>query len=206
VFGLEPYAFLRDHVPGFARIRSPFRWSVLTQMCDALLAGLGLDAVWRWRARWGPALAVALTLLAVLEVAQLPARTAPAIRGHHGDWIDYLRGRPDAPIAMVPFPAGPTEVDYAGTTMSMLLTLRVPQPTVNGYSGFFPADYIELRMQMRDFPDARTLAALQNFGVRSIVVENAWLTPGRHARMTALGFAARPAFAGQDRSVYLLPD
>jgi hypothetical protein len=204
-FGLEPYAFLRDHVAGFARIRSPFRWSVLTQVCVALLAGLGLDALWRWRRSWGPAIAIALTALAVFEVAQLPAHTAPAIRGDNADWIAYLQHEPDAPIAMVPFPVGPSEVDYTGTTLGMLLTLRVDQPSVNGYSGFFPADYVALRKEMADFPDDRTLASLRAFGVRRIVVENRWLTPERRARLRALGFAARPQFTGRDRSVYEVP-
>jgi hypothetical protein len=205
VFGLEPYAFLRDHVAGFARIRSPFRWSVLTQVCVALLAGLGLGALWRWRRKWGPALAVTLTLLAIVEVAQLPAHTAPALRGDNDDWIAYLRHQRDAPIALVPFPAGPTEADYTGTTLAMLLTLHIDQPTVNGYSGFFPADYVALRKEMRDFPDAQTLASLRSFGVRRIVVENRWLTPERRARLRALGFTAVPQFTGKDRSVYALP-
>jgi hypothetical protein len=205
LFGLEPYAFLRDHVPGFARIRSPFRWSVLTQVCIALLAGLGLDAVWRWRRRWGPVLAIGLTVLAVAEVAQLPAHTAPAIRGENDDWIAFLRHQPDEPIALVPFPVGPSEVDYTGTTLAMLLTLHLDQPTVNGYSGFFPGDYVALRKEMADFPDRRTLSSLQAFGVRRIVVENRWLTPERRDRMRALGFTARPQFAGHDRSVYDVP-
>jgi hypothetical protein len=205
LFGAEPYALLRDHVAGFARIRSPFRWAVLTQMCIALLAGLGLDAVWRWHRRLGPVLAVAFAVLAVVEVAQLPAPTATAIRGEHDDWIDYLRAQPSEPIAMVPFPPGPTEVDYSGTTLSMLLGLDVEQPMVNGYSGFFPSDYVELRKQMRGFPSDDTVAALGNFDVRWIVVENAWLTPARRARMVRLGFAEQPAFAGRDRSVYAMP-
>jgi hypothetical protein len=87
----------------------------------------------------------------------------------------------------------------------MLLTLHVDQPTVNGYSGFFPADYVALRKEMADFPDDRTLASLRAFGVRRIVVENRWLTPGRRARLRGLGFAARPQFTGRDRSVYEVP-
>jgi hypothetical protein len=174
-------------------------------MCIALLAGLGLDAVWRWHRRFGPVLAVGFVVLAVVEVAQLPAPTATAIRGEHDDWIGYLRAQPSEPIAIVPFPPGPTEVDYAGTTMSMLLGLDLEQPIVNGYSGFFPSDYVELRKQMHEFPSADTVAALRNFDVRWVVAENAWLTPRRRATMERLGFGGQPAFAGRDRSVFAMP-
>ena len=81
LFGWAPYQFLRDHLPGLSRIRSPYRFAVLTQVGVALLAGLGLDALWRWWHRWGAVLAIALTALAIIEVAQTPLRTEPAIPG-----------------------------------------------------------------------------------------------------------------------------
>jgi hypothetical protein len=38
----------------------------------------------------GRGLAVALTALAIIEVAQTPLRTEPAIPGHNADWVSYL--------------------------------------------------------------------------------------------------------------------
>ena len=90
LFGWAPYQFLRDHLPGLSRIRSPYRFAVLTQVGVALLAGLGLDALWRWWHRWGAVLAIALTALAIIEVAQTPLHTEPAIPGHNADWVSYL--------------------------------------------------------------------------------------------------------------------
>ena len=205
LFGWAPYQFLRDHLPGLSRIRSPYRFAVLTQVGVALLAGLGLDALWRWWHRWGAVLAIALTALAIIEVAQTPLHTEPAIPGHNADWVSYLSHRPDAPIAMIPFPVGPSSIDYADTTTAMLLGLEHGHPLVNGYSGFFPQRYIDLRKDMADFPSEQTIQELRDLHVRDIVVDNDWLTDARAAEMQQLGFTPQPAFAGKDRSVFTLP-
>jgi hypothetical protein len=205
LFGWAPYEFLRDHLPGLSRIRSPYRFAVLTQVCLALLAGLGLGALWRWWRRWGAILAIALTALAIIEVALTPLHTEPAIPGHNADWVSYVSDQPVAPVAMIPFPASPSSVDYADTTTAMLLGLEHDHPLVNGYSGFFPARYIDLRKDMAAFPSAPTVEELRDLHVRNIVVDNVWLTDERAAAMQDLGFTAMPAFAGEDRSVYAVP-
>lgn len=51
VAGVQPYQWVRDFVPGFAQLRSPFRFAVLVQLHLALLAGFGLDNLSRWLAR-----------------------------------------------------------------------------------------------------------------------------------------------------------
>jgi hypothetical protein len=204
VFGWQPLATLRSDVPGFARLRSPFRFAVVVQVCLVLLAGFGLDWLWRRRHRAGRGIAVAVTVLALLEGAQLPARTAPALEGLDDDWVAWLAARPAGPVAMVPFPIGPSARDYAATTEAMLLSLKHHHVLVNGYSGFFPARYVALRIAMRDFPDARTVGALRRLGVRWIVVENRWLVGTRPDRMVDSGFDVVPAFRGERRSVYAM--
>jgi hypothetical protein len=204
LFGIGWYALLRDHVPGFARIRSPYRFAVLTQIGIALLAGFGLDALRRWSRQWGALLAIALSVIAIVEVVQVPLATTPAIPGHNSDWVAYLAAHPRGPVAMVPFPSGPTSVDYADTTTAMLLGLQHGHPLVNGYSGFFPARAIDLRHVMDDFPSAASLVALHDLGVEWIVVDNDWLSATRRAQLAALGVAA-PVFAGRDRTVYGMP-
>ena len=145
------------------------------------------------------------TALAIIEVAQTPLHTEPAIPGHNADWVSYLSHRPDAPVAMIPFPAGPSSIDYADTTTAMLLGLEHGHPLVNGYSGFFPQRSIDLRKDMADFPSVQTIQELRDLHVRDIVVDNDWLTDSRAEEMQQLGFTSQPAFAGDDRSVYTLP-
>jgi hypothetical protein len=204
VFGWQPFATLRSDVPGFARLRSPFRFAVVVQVCLVLLAGFGLDWLWRRRHRAGRVIAVAVTVLALLEGAQFPARTAPALEGHDDDWVAWLAAKPAGPVAMVPLPAGPSARDYAATTEAMLLSLQHHHVLVNGYSGYFPAPYVTLRVAMRDFPDGRTVGALRRLGVRWIVVENRWLVGTRPDRMVDSGFDVVPAFRGERRSVYAM--
>jgi hypothetical protein len=106
---------------------------------------------------------------------------------------------------MIPFPVGPSSVDCADTTTAMLLGLEHGHPLVNGYSGFFPQRYIDLRKDMADFPSEQTIQELRDLHVHDIVVDNDWLTDARAAAMQQLGFTPHPAFAGKDRSVFTLP-
>ena len=206
LFGWEPYAFLRDHLPGLARIRSPYRFAVLTQVGVALLAGLGLDAVLAVVAPPGVRSSRSCSPPSRSSRSrQTPLRTEPATPGQNADWVSYLSHRPGAPIAMIPFPASPSSVDYADTTTAMLLGLEHGHPLVNGYSGFFPQRSIDLRKDMADFPSEQTIVELRDLHVRDIVVDNDWLTDARLAEMQRLGFTRRPAFVGDDRSVYSLP-
>jgi hypothetical protein len=47
IFGREPYRLVRQWVPGFQDLRSPFRAAVLVQVLLLPLAGVALDALWR---------------------------------------------------------------------------------------------------------------------------------------------------------------
>jgi hypothetical protein len=161
--------------------------------------------LWRRDRRVGPVFAVLLTLLAVVEVVQLPAHTAKAVTGHDDDWVAYLDTQPEHPVAIVPFPESGSVVDYDDTTEVMLLGLDFDQPLVNGYSGFFPESYSELRVTMQTFPDEASVAALQAFDVQWVVVPNDWLTTARIVAMELNGFDEEPVFHGDERSVYEVP-
>ena len=45
---IQPYQWIRDYVPGFLQLRSPFRFAALAQMHLALLAGFGLFNLQGW--------------------------------------------------------------------------------------------------------------------------------------------------------------
>lgn len=202
IFGVMPYDGLRRFVPGFSRLRSPFRFAVIAQLLLLALAGIGLHRIVR-RPQNGWSIALLLVALAAAEVSAgssglvvVPPRGAP--------WSRWLARQPEGgAVAMVPFPAGPSVVQYEPTAEAMLSGLDHHKPLVNGYSGFFPTSYEDLTATMDGFPDGVSVDALRRAGTRWVVVERGWLTAARRSRLTVLG-ALRQTYAGGGRFVFEL--
>jgi hypothetical protein len=184
--GLAPYAVLRDHVPGFSRLRSPFRFAVVAQLLMVGLAAVSLGGLWSWRGRTGRIVAIVVVFLTVAEATTLPAALGkPVPTFSELGWVRFLRERPGGAIAMVPFPPTNAVDDYEPTTQAMLAGLEHGHPMVNGYSGFFPTQYFALRDVMQGFPD-RGLDALRRREVRWVVVARPWLSRERRDGLTSV--------------------
>ena len=148
--GWHPYGLLVDHVSAFSHLRSPFRATVLAQLGLAVLAGLGIDALWSSRDRTiGPAVvgdregARTVTAESGRSARGSPdpetpldqvARRAPGRRGGGAAARRRSRGgglrgddRRDGPVA------------------------RDGHPLLNGYSGFFPDRDEGLRARLETF-------------------------------------------------------
>lgn len=165
---VEPYQWLREYVPGFAQLRSPFRFAVLVQLHLALLAGFGLQVVSAHRSVQVVVAALvifeALALPVPLQSLPVPVRDAP--------WQTWLNSRSQpATIVRLPFAPGPAATDFEQTTRWMLEGRAVSGDMVNGYSGFFPEDHHLVREEMRRLPTHRGIALLRNKGVDYIVVD-----------------------------------
>lgn len=204
-----PYSLLQQSVPGFSLIRSPFRFAVFVQLAVVWLSIEALDVLnprrWQHAAEgmrfwwWGPVVIVGccVTLEAVptrMNLYQVPAvRELPA-------WVVWLRDRaePGSPIACLPFPHGNQVGDYEATTVWMYWSTFHGQPLLNGYSGFFPQTYNDLRDALDQFQlpanrnvnekyvpkfadyasDSLGLAALNQSAARHIVMKREFGTPG----------------------------
>ena len=198
----QPYALVREVVPGFSRLRSPFRFAVVVQVCVVVLAALGVERVVR-RPGLGRPAAVFLVLLAVAEVASGGtglARVPPESTA----WSRYLADRPgDQAVAMIPFAPGPRVAQFEPTARAMLIGLDHHKPLVNGYSGFFPDSYQTLSDEVAKFPDGGALRALRRAGVRWIVIDDGWLDVDRQGRVDATPVLVR-RFHGDGKTVYEL--
>lgn len=181
----QPYGQLREVVPGVDRFRSPFRFAILVQLCLLGLAGLGLHYAWR-QGRWGRIVALGLVVWSLAETATLPARLASAPEQAPA-WARWLAAQPAGAVAVVPFPADGSARAYEGTVVAMLQAFTHKHPLVNGYSGFFPADYLRLRRAMARFPNAETLRLLEQVGTRYVIVTRTWLTPQRERVVNSAG-------------------
>ncbi len=220
--GFRPYDVLRLHVPGFANLRSPFRFAVLDQVFLVPLAGLALGRLWGWRpglvtpaarVAVGIGLAVAIIAVGVVEVAPWPEPLF-VVPDPGGDWVTWLQDHPvgaapgaesgDGSVAMVPFPVSGDVTAYESTSRWMLSGLDHGHPLVNGYSGLFPASYDELEAAMQSFPSERSVASLRARHVTYVVVARSWLTPEAQSWMQDWRAELDPVFTGSDAIVYRL--
>lgn len=174
-----PYDLVRAVVPGYESLRSPFRFAVLTEVFLVALAALGLDALWRWRGRWGPGLAVAIVAAGAVETGLVPVRLFEVDRDVP-EWATWIGDHPPedgepAAVAFLPFPPTNAVASYQATTEGMLSVLDAGSTTVNGYSGMFPSSYDQLEIAARLYPSDEADDLFREHGVRYVVAEDGWL-------------------------------
>jgi hypothetical protein len=159
-------------LPGLNFIREASRFTMLTMLCLAVLAAIGLE---RWQASVAPrrrplvALVIVSLFLADAAAMPLPVMRPPIEIPAADRWLDS-QPKPFA-VAEVPLPnpahAGPFE---RRQTAYMFHAMGHWQKTVHGYSGVRAPVHDALYRAMRGFPDHAALAALESAGVTYVVV------------------------------------
>lgn len=150
------WPILAQHVPGLGQVRNVFRFAFFVQIAAVLLSMLWLHWLGRlvqWKLRrWSRTrrlIQVAVLLLGVIAVAEVrPAMVTTATipdPAANQLWMDYIKQQTPAGSAIVclPFAQGYECGHFQDTTRWMFLGTYHGVPMVNGYSGFFPADYFE---------------------------------------------------------------
>jgi hypothetical protein len=184
------YGFLYEHVPGFAGLRVPARYAMISAVFLCIAAGFGAAVA----ARRSTALVAAIGVAFLVEAAFAPmtvnatwgdsgiqpppriepAADAPAV-------YDTLAGMPDdAVVAEFPFgdPAWELRYVYYSTVHWKRL--------LNGYSGGFPQSYkvrVALLQRVRENPDA-AWRALRDAGTTHVVVHQRAMTAEDAAYIT----------------------
>jgi hypothetical protein len=163
---LPGYATLYELVPLLQAIRAPARIGYLVIVAVAVLAGFGLVQLRRRvAARSWPAVAFVTITLATLEPFVAPltfseAAPIPAI---------YDRLRPIAGAVVVELPL-PQPRAFFHNARYLMHSTRHWKPMLNGYSGFVPGSYRADYEALKTFPDAASIAALQDRGVTHVFV------------------------------------
>jgi hypothetical protein len=107
-------------------------------------------------------------------------------------WISWLRENTpeDAVLCCLPPVKGRQVEDYLETTLWMYAGCRHGRRLVNGYSGFFPNDFLRLKEALNKSTATKSLDALVGAGVTYVVVSHPdvfaqWLMtrPGPRSRL-----------------------
>jgi hypothetical protein len=190
-FGFElgpgPYAWLYEGIPFFRVLRNAERLSVLVHFGLAVAAGVGAAAL--PDSRW----------LRILLLVALPfehfSGGQPFTRIPTGElvpevyrWLDKRSGAG----AVVELPLYPREKLRLHSLYMLYSTIHF-QPIVFGRTSFYPPLTGYLGWEMRNFPDADSLALLEGLGVELLVVHpNLWRPGERETRLGRLqSFADR---------------
>jgi hypothetical protein len=171
---VQPYQWLRDVVPGFGQLRSPFRFAALVQAHLALLVGFGLLNLTRWLPKGWHGVALLATGLVVFESLAwpLPLYPLPAPQ-RDAPWQAWLSRQSTRPtVVLLPFAASGRVNDFEQTVRWMLDSRYFQAELLNGYSGFFPPSHPTLRQQMLNFPAGGTLDLLRSMQVDYVIVHH----------------------------------
>lgn len=172
------FTFLRDWVPGFHELRSPFRFAILAQ-CFLVLLGLnGLAELGRISFPSANLMALCLAgTLTVTENISVPQPLASPSFSLKVPWMTWLAKHEERKIiGHVPFPNGLHVSDYQIETVRMLAQITHHKPLINGYSGYFPPGYSQFQLDMaRAFPSDFLLCFLgQVLKVDTLIIDRDW--------------------------------
>ena len=190
LFGWKPWQTISEYLPGFGQVRNVFRFVWLIQMSIVLLAIEGLAAVLAIcqqrcsKLLLKPALAIFVAIPGVILAAEVWPETAvrggvPDVARNNG-WTQFIRENrsPGRPIVCLPFASGNSIGDFDVTTRWMLYGLKHGAPMLNGYSGFFPKSYFELRNFVNaEFPSPEVFERFAELDVEYVVVSRNYCEP-----------------------------
>ena len=171
ILGWKPYELLYNYYPGFMQLRSPFRLGVLVQVFFVGLAGFGINWLWSWKGKWGAAISIFIILFSAAEVNSLPARLAEYPKERVGaEWVAWLADQPEGAVMHLPISKSTKVAAFEETVIQMLQGVKHGYPLANGYSGFSPRSYQNLKRDMLLYPNKYSLRILAEVGIRYVVV------------------------------------
>ncbi|MBX3001264.1 MAG: hypothetical protein KF893_22275 [Caldilineaceae bacterium] len=160
-----PYAWIHETIPGFEALRAPGRFAVVVFLGMAVAAA-SLMRHLRWRG-----LQFALILLLFAEALVIPATDlyTPPIDRDRRAFHEWLSTQDDTVYVELP-PSSPGLGSSPHLWLEdQWLGLSHWQPTLAGYSGFWPPHHDDLLLFVARFPDPEAVLFLQSLGVEWIL-------------------------------------
>ncbi|MCA9141218.1 MAG: hypothetical protein KDB05_00440 [Planctomycetales bacterium] len=216
IAGWVPYGLLNAWLPGFAQMRSVFRFAMFAQLMNVQLAVTGLSLLLSFgkasarrrslvRKRWVPAaVVVVLGVASAVELWPMPQRLfrIPPVNEETA-WVAWLCEHTpgDCVVACLPFPTGKSESDYEQTALWMYAGTYHKRQLVNGYSGFFPKSFQSLKAALADFPEVESFRSLQASGVDYCVVDRVAAGNAELESDADAAYVLRRVFADEESQV-----
>jgi hypothetical protein len=170
-----PFWYFFEYVPGFAGMRVAARLATPTLLLIAVLAGLGL--AWmteRLPRRWPTAVVTGLCLILVVELAIDPVPTQRLTMNEAAlDVYEALDDLPEGAVLELPV------IDVSGPEAGAAAAIEGPRliyasrdwnPRFNGYSGYWPPDYVEKARVLSSFPSPESLQLAEELDIRYVIV------------------------------------
>jgi hypothetical protein len=178
------YGWLLDHVPALRGLRAIARCGIVTSCALSVLAGLGAQRLVersRRLARWPMAtIAVLLALMSVdLSARPIPMRDGSVTRA--SDVYRVIRAAGPGVVLELPMPQVNTLPGW--DAYYLLWSLAHWYPLVNGYSGYYPSDYMQTLLRMESFPSEASMNRLRVHDVRYIIVHQAFMDEKRFSSL-----------------------
>jgi hypothetical protein len=178
------YAFLFKWFPGLSGVRSPARLGMFVSLGVAVLAAGSFAYVRDKMVAAGrkQAFTAACFLLVFAEMWTMPIALAYPKDGivDHREAIAWLTSNAGGrPVLELPMSEGSRPQDLEPEVRAMLRMLEHGNPIVNGYSGYFPVAFEQLKDAMRKDPVGRGRRYVDAFGAEYLLVHKHQLSEER---------------------------
>jgi len=196
------YGWLLAAVPGLRGLRSPSRFSIVACSALAILAGLGVQAIHdrltARNARLSGAVLYAALLLGFAIEYRNTGMVLMDVPEPGGPIYQVLRSA--GPGAVVELPM-PKDEAFAGHDPDFeYWSISHWHPILNGYSGYYPPQYLDTLKMMQTFPDDRSIKQLKELNIRYVIVHRASYKPADVvALLVRIGFRTDLRWSGQYR-------
>jgi hypothetical protein len=165
------FPWLRELAVPYRGLRAPARAAVMVMLPVSVFAAV---AVARMAARVRPARALVAVGALLAAIA-----TENVMRPNLWDTPRHISPpswMPPSEAVLFEYPvAPPHRLDASFDAHYMVGRIGTWTPMVNGYTGYFPRDYIELLEAAVDFPSGHTIDLLRQRGVTHIAIHQVWL-------------------------------
>ena len=182
-----PYRALYAWIPGFASLRYPYRFGVLTTLGIALLAGLGWSRLVGSRTRGWPLTALGLFVVG-MEYRRAPLQLQPVEVGSALPPAYHWLARHGAGRPLLDWPIPPPGDLRAGYEQSRAMYFSTYHwlPLLNGYTAYEPPSHEVVSLLAQRLPEPRSLQELIDLtGVRLLLLHRDRLDPAARERWSA---------------------